>query len=108
MSRDHTYAVSWREDDGTQNVGKLEFRGVLFRFHGRGPACSEMRRAVVYTEVDRVASARPDDYRATLVVLRNGKRITITSLDCLGAAIELEHELRRRAVRTHAELTAAP
>ena len=108
MSGGPTYAVSWREDDRAQHVGKLELRGVVFRLQGRGPGCSEVGRTVVYTEVDRVASARPDNYRATLVVLCDGMRITITSLDGPGAAVELEHELRTRAEKPHAESVAAP
>lgn len=108
MPTRRSYAVSWREDDGLQFVGKLELRPTLLRLEGRGPGCSEVGRTTEYTEIAGVASSRPDGYRATLVVLRDGTRVVITSLDGPGALTELEHELRLRTEKPHSESGGAP
>jgi hypothetical protein len=44
-----------------------------------------------------------DGYRATLLVVHDGTRITVTSLDGPGALTELEHELRGRTEQPQSE-----
>jgi hypothetical protein len=56
-----------------------------------------------YSQIAGVASARPDGYRATLLVVHDGTRITVTSLDGPGALTELEHELRGRTEQPQSE-----
>lgn len=108
MSPRRTYAVSWHEDDGRQYVGKLELRPSHLRFEGRAPGRSEVGRATAYGDITGVASTRAVGYRATLIVLREGGRITVTSLDGPGALVELEHELRARTEKPHSQSGTAP
>jgi hypothetical protein len=108
MSPRRSYAVSWREGDGPQYVGKLELRPTLLSLEGRGPGCSEVGRATTYGDVSGVASARPNGYRCTLLLLGDGTQIVVTSLDGPGALTELESELRARTEKPHPQSGAAP
>ena len=108
MSPRRAYAVSWSEDGGPQHVGKLELHPTLVRLEGGSAGGHETGRSTPYDGLARIASTRTNGERASVLVLRDGSRIVVTSLDGPGALIELESELRTRTGKPHEESVAAP
>lgn len=108
MSPRRTYAVCWAENDGPPHVGKLELHPTFVRLEGRGPGRIEVGRSTPYSALAGIASTRAGGYRASVLVLRDGARITVTSLDGPGALVELENELRARTGKPHEESGVAP
>lgn len=108
MSPRRVYAVSWRETDSSQYVGKLELLVALLRLEGRGQGRSEIGRAIAYSQVASVTSVRETGHRALVIALRDAGHVAITSLDGPGALTELEQELRRRTEKPYRASGVAP
>jgi hypothetical protein len=91
VSHQRAYAVSWCENDGPLHLGTRELRAKHARLDGRA-AC----RLAPYTALASVTGTQVNGYRAMLLVLRDGTRITLTCLEGPGALAELEDEVRGR------------